>query len=44
MRCGCCGDGVEGPLLQCVGCKGLNVCIRCEAKGHEHVRSASEHP
>jgi murein endopeptidase len=27
-----------------VGCNGLNVCIRCEAKGHEYVRSSSERP
>jgi hypothetical protein len=44
LRCECCRDGVEGPLLQCVGCNGMNVCIRCEAKGHEHVRSSSERP
>jgi hypothetical protein len=44
LRCECCGNQVEGPLLQCVGCNGLNVCIRCEAKGHEHVRSSSERP
>jgi hypothetical protein len=44
LRCECCGNQVEGPLLQCVGCNGLNVCIRCEAKGHEYVRSSSERP
>jgi hypothetical protein len=44
VRCGCCGNGVLGPLLQCVGCNGLNICIRCDAIGHEHVRQASQHP
>jgi hypothetical protein len=44
LRCGCCENGIEGPLLQCVGCNGLKVCIRCEAKGHEHVRKMSQHP
>jgi hypothetical protein len=44
LRCECCGNGIEGPLLQCVGCNGMNVCIRCDCKGHEHVRHASQHP
>jgi hypothetical protein len=44
LRCKCCRNQVEGPLLQCVGCNGLNVCIHCEAKGHEHVRNSSEQP
>jgi hypothetical protein len=44
LRCECCGNQVEGPLLQCVGCNGLSVCIRCEENGHEHVRSSSERP
>jgi hypothetical protein len=44
LTCDCCGDDIEGPLLQCVGCNGLSICIRCDAKGHEHVRHSSQHP
>ena len=44
LRCQCCKEGIEGPLLQCIGCNRLNVCIRCEAKGHDHVRTSSERP
>jgi hypothetical protein len=44
LRCECCKEGIEGPLLQCIGCNRLNVCIRCEAKGHDHVRTSSERP
>jgi hypothetical protein len=44
VTCECCRCEVEGPLLQCVGCNALNVCIRCEAKGHDHVRISSQRP
>ena len=44
LLCDCCGNVVEGALLQCVGCNGLNICIRCDASGYEHVRHGSQQP
>jgi hypothetical protein len=44
VKCECCGSEVEGPLLQCVGCNAINVCIRCEAQGFDHVRRSSQRP